>query len=460
MTTTMTRSQTQIDSRGVCSPNAGGQAAFCADWEHRYVALEGGWGSGKTWAGARKLLTLHLYNAFDEHGQKTATPSAVIAPTYGNALDFALPAMLSACEDAGLTIDWNRSRSNLVLVGLGTRREPSVIMFRSADNPQRIAGWEVGAFWADEAARWKSDRHEPSNDPLLQIKGRLRHPRARLLQGLFTYTNEGDHTAIYEEFHRGDEDHALYRAATADNPAVGAFYQDQLRNLTPELKRQYLDGHAVSLRGLRVYSQFDPQRHVDDALALVPDRPLQLAVDFNLNPGMHAQLGQHFPELDLFTVVHEIHEPRLDVRGVATRLAALLSQLNFPVNLLEVFGDATGRSQWPGTSESCYGVLRQALHAAGIEHRLRVPRCNPPVTDRIDAFNSAMLDVRDEVHWRCHSRCVRLMEDLKRLRRDDDGRIDKSQPHLSHASDAESYRVHYLRPVRVMAQRTFGRVGV
>jgi len=60
---------TALAEPAVWTPNWGGQADFAFDDVHRYVALGGGWGSGKTWIGARKLIGLHAHIDFDDGGQ-------------------------------------------------------------------------------------------------------------------------------------------------------------------------------------------------------------------------------------------------------------------------------------------------------------------------------------------------------------------------------------------------------
>ena len=451
----------EIDPSGFFCPNPGGQAAFAADWEHPLVALEGGWGSGKTWVGARKLLTLHLLNAFDDGMLPTYVPHAVVGPTYRNAIDVDVPELMQACREIGLACQWRRAAAELILPDLGTQDRPSRILVRTADVPGRITGWEVGGAWDDEAARWKTSRSDPMGDAYLQLTGRVRHPAARLRQLMLTYTNEGDATRVYEEFHAGRGDHALYRAATLENPAVREFYLLQSRLLTEDLKRQYLDGQALSLGGASVYSAFDPAMHVDDRLELIDGLPLQMAVDFNIAPGMHAEIGQHDPAHDLLTVVHEVHEPRLDVRGMVHRLAVLIRMLGgFRWPELQVLGDATGSSRWAGTGESCYQILRQGLESMNVPHRFRVPRTNPAVVDRLNAMNLAMLDLSGRAHWRCHSRCVRLIEDLRRMKRNDRGEIEDRDPRLGHASDAEGYRVWFLRPARAGVASPGGRFTV
>ena len=420
-------------------PNPGGQAAFMLDLRHRYIELVGGWASGKTWAGARKLLWLHLVNA--QRG-KYRIPSACIAPTYRNAKDFVAPELRLACEEIKLPVRWVAQDSQFVFPGM--RLAP--IMVRTADAPERITGWQVGAAWGDEPARWKADQSDPRLDPLLQLKGRVRHPQAKYLQCLFTGTPEGDHTRIYEEFHGGLEDHASYRVPTTENPHMARFAAEQRRGLSDSLAKQYLDGIAIQVRGMAAYGAFEHNVHVSTAAVIHAHEVLALAVDFNISPGMHALLGRYSD--DMFVISHLVHGPRMNVNQMVEQVIRILGEEKFGNVRLEVFGDATGKSQWAGTSDSCYEVLSSALSHYGIPHRLRIPRSNPPVVDRVNATNVALCDVEGKSHVLIHPRCEQLINDLQRVRLDDRGGIDKSNPRLSHASDALGYWVHYVRPIR------------
>lgn len=436
--------------------NPGGQRAFLKDHDHKFVALEGGWGGGKTFGGARKLLIDHARNNTD--GYRAA--SAIIGPTYGNLADVDLPEMMNALTEANAPYQFKQNPPEFRFPGLGW----APIFCRSADRPDMITGWEVGAFWGDEAARWKEDHHNPKNDPLTQIKARLRAPKARILQGLFTYTNEGDHTAIYREFHSGYADHALYRAATRENPLMAEYYETQAAILTPELAEQYLEGGAMSLGGAMAYAgQFNASTHVQSDVQLSKHAPLCLILDFNISPGMHGYLGQHDPAGDRFVVTHEIHRSRLDVRGLVDQLGHMIGQLGgwqWPGEL-HVFGDATGKSEWAGTSASCYSILAQGLDEKGISYRLRVPASNPPVRDRVDAVCVALQDMGGRTHMVIHDRCKRLAEDFRAVRWGENGKeLDKRNPALTHASDAIGYWVHYLRPARVTSRITPGRFNV
>jgi len=443
------------DAQG--SPTA--QELFLDDYVHRYCAFVAGWGGGKTWAGARKLVNLHLVNAFDDAGRPTAVKGLAIAPTYQIAATVLVPELRQALTEADLSHRFlsDQRRFCFVLPDLGTNEFPSEILVRSAERPDRLVGFEVGHLWGDEAGHYRQNEDDPTDDVMLQAEGRLRAPNARFLQANYTFTHEGDCTAVFRRFEEDLSDHpdyGLYRGSSDQNPLMRRYAQEKRARLSPQLASQYLDGHALNLRGGWVYSSFNANLHVDPNVELSDALPLHLSIDFNIDPGMHAVLGQHWPEKDLLTAVHEIHSPRMDVRQMLHALRTLIERdlggWHWPA--LWAFGDATGSGKWAGTGESCWDIVSQEMRAAGVPLRLLVPRANPFVADRVNAFNCALHSLDGKVRYKLHPRCTTLLRDLKQMRWSH-GQIDKSDRRLSHAADAEGYRVHYLLPIRPIWHR-------
>jgi hypothetical protein len=142
-------------------------------------------------------------------------------------MDYDLPALRAAAGDYGLRYRYLAGKKLMIFPALSTETESSYVMLRSADEPDRIAGWEVGYAWGDEPTRWPEDWMDPRKDAFLQLTGRVRHPRANVRGMCLTYTNEGDGTRMYEWFHSGKPDCALHRARTRDNDAVREFYRLQ-----------------------------------------------------------------------------------------------------------------------------------------------------------------------------------------------------------------------------------------
>ncbi len=203
---------------------------------------------------------------------------------------------------------------------------------------------------------------------------------------------------------------------------------------------------------------FSSDTNLDDSLVLRDDLPLQLTLDFNIAPGMHAEIGQYDQTADMFTCVHEIYRDSLDLRQLIVEFEHLVGEWGgWKWPILHIFGDATGSGRWAGTGETCYTILRESMDRLNIPYRIRVPKQNPPPIDRVNAVNIAFKDMAGQVHYKIHSRCKRLIEDYNRVRYDERGEIDKKKVLLGHASDAEGYRISYLRPARVLTVHAGGR---
>lgn len=437
------------------TPNPGAQQQFMDDYSHRYCAFVGGWGAGKSYAGSRKLANLHLFNAFDLNNRPTGVASLVVAPTYQLAQTVNIPQMRAAFDQMGLSHRFvaDPKRYYFELPDLGTKDSPSLVYVRSADAAHMVAGFEVGAVWGDEAARWPhaDEGEDPLQDGLLQADGRLRHPRALFKQFNLTYTNEGERTRVYRDFEGEPQpDHVLYRSSTRDNKHLPDDYvAAQLSQLSPDLAAQYVDGYAAKLGANLMYENYSDERNKDDALELVDGLPIQLAVDFNKTPGMHAEIGQHFEERELLTTVHEIFDKGLMIKPMMRRFVDLvgkgISEGRYPH--VELFGDVSGRTGSMKDGESYWDVIRTELKAYNIPNRLRLPSHAPGIVDRVNTANSAFQSATGRVRWKVHGRCKRLIADFKQLKWDGN-EPNKKDKKLSHASDADTYRVHELMPIR------------
>ncbi len=198
----------------------------------------------------------------------------------------------------------------------------------------------------------------------------------------------------------------------------------------------------------RVYERFS-DRNISAQVSLHDGLPLHLSIDFNIDPGMHGCIGQYDADRDLFTVQQVLHAPRMSVRELMGAMGRWVEESGgFRWPRLEVFGDAAGEAAWAGTSQSCYDIIRAFLDRTGWPSRFRLPRRNPPVLDRLLAFNEALCDMDQRVHYLVHPQCKPLIADLRGLLSDERGLPDKRDRHRSHASDAEGYRVWMLRPIR------------
>lgn len=206
-----------------------------------------------------------------------------------------------------------------------------------------------------------------------------------------------------------------------------------------------------------VFSRFK-QHHVDASVGWQPNLPLQISFDFNINPGMHIELGHYNPTTDQFTTVDEIYAPRLDLIASLRRVEQFVKMHPWPE--VHVYGDATGNSANAQTGRSQYAIISEWMQRSGIKGRIRTPKANPPVVDRIAAMNDALEDVAGQTHYRIHPRCQVLIADFENLRMEADGSVDKSDPMRGHMSDACSYRVCYQRSAGRFKRPTEARFSV
>src|SRR5690606_16299117 len=131
---TMTATQPiQLDAEGT-----GPQMQF---WHSpaRFRMLSGGIGSGKTWAGALECLR-----------QPAGSPGMVVTPTSDMSEE---PVKTLRAIAGPAVVEVKRGKGDRFL-RLSDGKE---IYFRSADNPDRLRGPNLGWFWMDEAGQMKDE---------------------------------------------------------------------------------------------------------------------------------------------------------------------------------------------------------------------------------------------------------------------------------------------------------------
>ena len=109
-----------------------------------YRAFCGGIGSGKSWAGSYDLI----------RRAKPGRLYLVVAPTYAMLADSTFRSFLKVAEELGVVDLSDVKRSAPPSIRLRTGAE---VLFRSADEPERLRGPNLSGVWADEAALMNVD---------------------------------------------------------------------------------------------------------------------------------------------------------------------------------------------------------------------------------------------------------------------------------------------------------------
>lgn len=399
----------------------GPQFEFYRD-NSRSVAFIGGYGSGKSHTGSRKMVRVALQNP--------GCVSAIVSPTYRMLKDIMLPRMTDALEIAKIEHEVRLSDMQIDLPWVD-----HTILLRSCDRPDKIKGLNLCAFLFDEAGQTKKEAHDV-------LISRVRDPEARVPQMLITSTPEGMGW-LYDVCEGQDSRYTVYRMGTRENESLtDAYIEDLVSNYNEQKQRSYLDGEFVDLSSGRVYSEFNRSKHVEE-FDFNPRGPLVHAVDFNVDP-MCSSLG--WMDGGTFFVWDEIH---IDGGSNTYALGEEVSRryADKSVDLI-VKGDATGRSRKTSATMSDYRILateflsRFGSRFLGVD----VPSSNPAVVERINSVGGAFR--RDAV--RIHPRCRNLIDDLERTVWLKGTRApDKSDRLRTHHTDALGYWVHKDSPVHV-----------
>ncbi|KKM83493.1 hypothetical protein LCGC14_1308870 [marine sediment metagenome] len=198
----------------------------------------------------------------------------------------------------------------------------------------------------------------------------------------------------------------------------------------------------------RTYRNFGETNIVEHEVE--PSLPIQVSVDFNYVPFMHVVLGQHDKTGDMLVAVDEIAREEIRDSQAAGRATGLWIRKHADqCPEVHLFGDVSGAQGKFVASESAWQAFERAMRTVLPDKaiRKRLPRGAPPIADSLEAMHDAMRDARGKSHYHVSRKCARLITDFRDMRTSEGALIDKHSRMLSHASDAERYRMHYLRPV-------------
>ncbi len=228
------------------------------------------------------------------------------------------------------------------------------------------------------------------------------------------------------------------------------------KELDPDVfKREY--GAAFSFREGLVVKFFSNENIAETELQ--PNIRLHLSCDFNVDPCMWV-VGQRIE--GRYYVLDEIVLENTTVVEMVDAFAK-----RYPPHLLQagltLNGDASGHNRSVHSSrknQTCYTLMRNRLAELGYEDvRVSVPSANPPVQDRIEAFNAKVMNANGEVFLWIHPRCKWLIWNLETLHwiegtsqiwepTSRDIQEDKKRKFTKHIYDAVSYWVSFYDPIR------------
>jgi hypothetical protein len=206
-----------------------------------------------------------------------------------------------------------------------------------------------------------------------------------------------------------------------------------------------------SVAGAPAYSAFKRDVHLMKGLRLLRDVPICLCVDFNVEP-MVWEIAQIWRDKCYF-----LDEIRLSPGSTATAVQEFRRRYPAHPAGIKVYGDSTGNARNTVTATSDYDSMRLNFRNYPTEVTFLIPPKNPPVKDRLNAFNAKLLSQQGEPGIKVDPlMCPELVKDLAevilepgggaiyKVRKRDDPYFERT-----HASDAAGYLIAHEWPVLI-----------
>jgi hypothetical protein len=406
------------------------QLAFYEEKDHEVVGYIGGWGSGKSYIGARKALELCFVNKL--------TPGVVVGPSLGQVKDTTLPIFGEYLEKIGLPYTEIRGQKPAFILPWGNpaRLSPGWIMFRSLDRPGSLKGLTIGWAWLDEPGEV-----EKGEEAWQLLRSRVRHPDAARIQTILTGTGEAQW--LKERFlDDQNPDYIYYRASTRENLALRPSYVEELmRELPPNLREVYIEGGFMPPETGLVCDSFSPEHNISSDVLYNPGLPLVYSLDFNVNPhcSIYGQTnGEDAWVIDEIVLAHS---------NTPAAVAEFIKRCGGHKSGIHVYGDPSGTHRSTNSTQSDYDIIREAFRRQFGRENIRFfyRQSDPGQRARANAANRMFSDSTGRRRGLIHPRCRHLIYDLLHLPWTEKGKIDKDVRNrkfgwtISHLFDALAY---------------------
>jgi len=307
----------------------------------------------------------------------------------------------------------------------------SQIIFRSADSPERLVGFEVSDAVIDEADTLRIDQARTVWTKMLgRIRERKPDNSPNTLAAVSTPEGFGFMYEMWGKEKR--EGYELIKAPTSSNPYLPDGYIAQLQaTYSGSQLSAYLDGNFVNLNAGSVYHEFDRNLNASHE-SIMPDDVLHCGVNYNVT--------------NMSAVIHvirgDIPHAVFEFTGVfdTPTLSKILKE-KYHAHRILIYPDASGNARKSNNaSESDHSIMR----AYGLQ--VLVNSRNPFVKDRVLSFNKMINNQGERKYFVNPQYCPILVESLEKQAYDKNGEPDKKGG-FDHIVDAAGYFVSYRYPV-------------
>ncbi len=411
---------------------------------HNYTldvaVYQGGYGSGKTFAGS--LLGILLCMKFP------GIRGLVGAQTYTLVRDTTLQTYLEHLDNMGfqegIDYEWSSTLQKLVF------RNTSEVLFRHFDEPNKLKSLNLGFVEIEEMS-------DIPYETFKMLLGRMRQQPKKEWQNftyrIFGHTNpETQKGWVYKTFAENPApNYRLITAPTTQNIYLPKGFCDELKKIYDE---QYYNIFVLAQNGEYnkglVIKDFTEENIRE--INYQNDLDLHISCDFNVDP--MCWVLAHKTDEKVF------YFDEIVLENTTTAKACEEFCRRYPAHKghIIVNGDASGDNRSCTSEYTNYVIIKKKLQQYGYDADIKIKAFNPPIKNRIAAFNAKIRNAEGEICLYVDKKCEKLLYNIYNLKyKEGSSRIDipaytqikqnKELKFLSHPIDAASYLVDFYWPI-------------
>ena len=404
------------------------------------AVYQGGYGSGKTFSGSLLGILLALKFA--------GIRGLVGAQTYTLVRDTTLQTYFEHLENFGFVegkdYEWSSSLQKLSF------KNGSEILFRHFDEPNKLKSLNLGVVEIEEMS-------DIPYDTFKMLLGRMRQRTKKSWKNftyrIFGHTNpEMQRGWVYKTFVENPAvNYRLISAPTTENIYLPEGFCDELKKVYDE---QYYNIFVLAQNGEYnnglVIKDFTDENVKE--ISYQPEMDLHISCDFNVDP--MCWVFAHKTDDKVF------YFDEIAMENTTTAKACDEFYRRYPNHKGKVIvnGDASGDNRSCTSEYTNYVIIKKKLLQYGYDVEIQIKAFNPPIKNRIMAFNSKVRSASGEVCLFVDKKCEKLLYNIYNLKyKEGSSKIDiptyqqikqsKELKFLSHPMDAASYLVDFYWPI-------------
>jgi hypothetical protein len=308
------------------------------------------------------------------------------------------------------------------------------------DQPQRLEGVQIDGIVVDEACDHKPESFDLSIKPTLTWRNawywRIGVPKragtcSREFKQAFDLGMSGKEPNVES-----------YTWPSADVMDPEKLAQDR-RTMDPKDFAEQYEANWVQAGGLIFYT-FSKENINEELCQYNPDLPLNVSMDFNVNPMAWTMSQTYdrthplFPDRKIGLVIDELWVRNTNTPECLETMFRMFSQHK---GEWRFYPDASSTARKTSASVSDYVHIVNFCRSRGLKHSMHAERKNPSLANRFSVTNTALCSADGHRSVYMHPKCKRLITDLEYRAYKEDSSEPNDSGDISHSSDSLSYYI-------------------